>query len=225
MTSASELLRSKVEERRRRENEKKAARAEAGEDEDEDDEAEQLTNDRQLSHLLNTTLFSQGSSSKKRGNGEDGKPDLSSHSTLARILEHSSSSSARKGQAFGRGHGEKTLRASQLAQMPRDMRQGIRSAAEDRAEKEMERNREMGLLNSAYSRKFLGRQEADATMTGKRKQEKDRVRGLGMGVGRFKDGTLRLSRDEVAKMTGEGGGSRGGKGAKGGGGGAKRQKR
>lgn len=221
MTSASEFIRAKVQERRQKKEKKKKARAEAGEDDDEDDEAEQLTNDRQLSHLLNTTLFSQGNG-KKKGSSSSDKPDLSSHDTLARILEHSSSSSARKGQAFGRGFGEKALRASQLSQMPISMRQGIRSAAGDRAEKEMERNKEMGLLNSSYSRKFLGRQEADATMTGKRKSERDRVRGLGMGVGRFEGGTLKLSKDEVARMTGEGG--RGG-GGKGGAKGAKRQKR
>lgn len=194
-------------------------------DEDGETEAQQVTNDRQLSQLLNTTLFAKGSGSK--GSGDNAKPDLSSHDTLSRILDLSSSSIARKGQTFGRGHGEKALRADQLSKMPSKMRQGIRAAAGERAEKDVDRKRELGLLNSAYSRKLNGIQEADATMTGRRKAERDRVRGLSMGVGRFKNGTLKLSKDEVNKIVGDGPERKrpgGGRGGGGGGGGNKRRK-
>ena len=34
--------------------------------------------------------------------------------------------------------------------------------------------------------------------------KKKRARGLGMGVGRFAGGTLKLSRDEIASVTGSG---------------------
>lgn len=102
--------------------------------------------------------------------------------------------------------------------MPAKIREGIRSAAGDRAEKEVERNKEMGLLSDAYSRKLMGRQYEDETMTGKKREKRDRVRGLGMGVGKFKGGILKLSKEEVSRMTGEGrersrgGSSRGGRG-------------
>ncbi|CAO1626580.1 unnamed protein product [Parajaminaea phylloscopi] len=208
MTSASETLRAKVAERRAREAEAKAKKrqqngqGEGDEGGDEGDEAEQITNDRQLSHLLNTTLFASGGDGSRKGGGSSDKPDLSSHATLARLLDLSSSSAARKGQTFGRGHGDKSLRASQLAQMPAQMRQGIRAAAGHRADLEVARREEMGLLGDARSRKLLGRQEADATMTGKAKAKRDRTRGLGLGVGKFQGGMLKLSQKEVNDMVG-----------------------
>jgi hypothetical protein len=183
-----------------------------------------------LSHLLNTTLFAQGGSRGVGASGSKDKPDLSSHDTLARILELSSSSQARKGQVFGRGQGAKALKASQLKSMPVKIREGIRSAAGDRADKEVERNKEMGLLTDAYSRKLLGRQYEDETMTGKKREKRDRVRGLGLGVGKFKGGILKLSQEEVSRMTGErrersrGGSSRGGRGGGRGGGPDKRRR-
>lgn len=213
LTSATDWIRERTEMKKRQAAERAAKRREEGGDDDgetAEDEAEQLTNDRALSQLLNTTLFARGQSSRG-GRGDGDKPDLSSHDTLSRILELSSSSTARKGQAFGRGYGDKALRAEQLSKMPAKMRQGIREAAGDRASKEVERNRELGLLNSKYSRKFMGQQVADATMTGRKAASKDRERGLSMGVGRFKNGTLHLSKDEVRKSLGEGrGGERGG---------------
>lgn len=212
MTSASETLRLKVAERKQREAEARANRANGSDDEDDEDEAEQLTKDRQLSHLLNTTLFANGSNGssstshgrKKSGEGDDAaRPNLSSHATLARLLDLSSSSKARKGQTFGRGHGDKALRASQLSQMPNKMRQGIRSAAGHRAQLDVERKAELGLLGDAHSRKLMGRQEADATMTGKAKAKRDRQRGLGMGVGKFQGGVLKLSDKEVNSVLGK----------------------
>lgn len=218
MTSATEWIRERTAKKRAA----AEAKASAGQDSDEDSstEAEQTTNDRELSHLLNTTLFSNGANTKKNNNST--KPDLSSHSTLTRLLDLSSSNAARKGQVFGRGHGEKALRASQLSKMPSNMRQGIREAAGDRAAKEVEKNRELGLLNSKYSRRVMGQQVADATMTGKKQKSTERERGLGMGVGRFKNGTLHLSKDEVRRTLGEhgGGAGKGRHGGKGKGGGA-----
>lgn len=163
-----------------------------------------MTNDRQLSHLLNTTLFASGGSRGATASSSKEKPDLSSHDTLARILELSSSSQARKGQVFGRGQGAKALKASQLKSMPANIREGIRAAAGDRAEREVERNKEMGLLSDAYSRKLMGRQYEDETMTGKKREKRDRVRGLSMGVGKFKGGILKLSNEEVSRMTSDG---------------------
>lgn len=201
-TSASEWIQQRTENKKKRAAEKSAN----GDDDGEDaaDEAEQMTNDRELSHLLNTTLFARG---EQRGSGSSSsKPDLSSHDTLSRILDLSSSSSARKGQTFGRGHGDKALKAQQLSQMPSKMRQGIREAAGERAAKEVERKQELGLLNSKYSRKLMGRQVADATMTGKKAASRDRDRGLSIGVGKYKNGTLHLSKDEVRRSLGESGG-------------------
>lgn len=215
---------------------KKLAGGEGGEGDDSDeDEAAQETNDRQLSQLLNTTLFAPGgdaSSGKGKAGAKGGKPDLSSHETLARILELSSSSSPGAKPA-GRGLAQKALKAHQLKTAPSHIRQGLRAAAGDRAAKEVERNRELGLLNSSYSRKFMGEESltADATRTGRKAGKGERVRGLGMGVGKFKDGTLKLSRDEVERMVGSGGGDgkgqrrKGGPGGSGGGGGGAGKKR
>ncbi|CAO1635650.1 unnamed protein product [Sympodiomycopsis kandeliae] len=204
MTSASDWIRERTEKKKKEKEAKAAARREKGgeDEEDEEVEAEQKTNDRELSHLLNTTLFARGSNSKK---SDSDKPDLSSHDTLSRILELSSSNKDRKGQTFGRGFGDKSLRAQQLSKMPSKMRQGIREAAGERAAKEVEKNRELGLLNSKYSRNIMGQQVADATMTGKKATSRDRERGLGMGIGKFKNGTLHLSKDEVRRSLGESG--------------------
>lgn len=215
MTSASETLRAKVAERRQHEDAVQARRTGGQHGEDENEE-EQLTRDRQLSHLLNKTLFAPGGNRSKGDCGRQGSkngPDLSSHATLTRLLDLSSSFAARKGQTFGRGHGTKALRASQLAQMPAKMRQGIRSAAGHRADLEVQRRKEMGLLRDAPSRKLLGRQEADATMTGKAKAKRDRDRGLSMGVGKFQGGVLKLSRKEMGDLLGddEGASGKGGK--------------
>ncbi|PWN21086.1 hypothetical protein BCV69DRAFT_282587 [Microstroma glucosiphilum] len=210
-SSASEFIRERNAAKQQKKRDVEATAEEASED-----EAAQATNDRQLSHLLNTTLFARGGPRGTGASSSKDKPDLSSHDTLARILELSSSSQARKGQVFGRGQGAKSLKASQLKTMPVKIREGIRSAAGGRAEKEVERNKEMGLLSDAYSRKLMGRQYEDETMTGKRREKRDRVRGLGMGVGKFRGGILKLSEEEVSRITGEGReGSRGGSSGRG----------
>lgn len=178
---------------------------------EEEEEKQLVANDRLLSELLSTTLFAPGT-----GTTSKGKSNLSSNDTIARIMELSATESQRKGQAIGRGWGENELKRQQLAKAPAAIRQGMRKAAGERRDKEREKAKELGTWHPSLKAGYAN--QATATEMGLKKDTRKRQRGLGMGIGKFSGGTLKLSSQEISKVNGKGksGGSssKGGKGGK-----------
>ncbi|KAJ1041213.1 hypothetical protein NDA14_000574 [Ustilago hordei] len=164
---------------------------------EEEQEKQLVANDRLLSELLSTTLFAPGT-----GNTSKGKSNLSSSDTIARIMELSATESQRKGQAIGRGWGEKELKRQQLAKAPAAIRQGMRKAAGERREKEREKAKELGTWHPSLKAGYGN--QATATQMGLQKETRKRQRGLGMGIGKFQGGMLKLSSQEISKVNGKG---------------------
>lgn len=200
--------------------------AAAGGGEEAEEEKAMQSNDRELSRLLSTTLFAPGGAST----GAQGtRRNLSSNETLARLMELSSSSAARRGAAVGRGWGESAHKAAQMGKMPASMRAGLRRAQKDKLDKDVERAKELGNYHSSV-KKLVGNNQAGMDLIlGTRdddRKKRTRERGLGMGVGTFNRGTLRLSEEEVERINGSrkrgpsggsggsGGGKKGGKSSK-----------
>ncbi|KAK8843950.1 hypothetical protein IAR55_006742 [Kwoniella newhampshirensis] len=134
------------------------------------------------------------------------------------------------------GQGSKTVSSAHLSSHPARIRTGMLHAKAKRAEKVIAEAKAAGnyhkglggLEDGAGSRKGpkgkLERRAEVGVETGKKKGmearkkgDSERGRGLGMGVGRFEGGMLKLSEKEIARGSGElGGGNRfKGKGKKG----------
>lgn len=178
---------------------------------EEEEEKQLVANDRLLSELLSTTLFAPGT-----GNTSKGKSNLSSNDTIARIMELSATESQRKGQAIGRGWGENELKRQQLSKAPAAIRQGMRKAAGERRDKEREKAKELGTWHPSLKQAYSS--QATATEMGLKKETRKRQRGLGMGIGKFQGGMLKLSSQEISKVNGKSrsGSSSSKKGGKGG---------
>ncbi|CDU23051.1 uncharacterized protein SPSC_01681 [Sporisorium scitamineum] len=174
---------------------------------EEEEEKQLVANDRLLSELLSTTLFAPGT-----GNTSKGKSNLSSNDTIARIMELSAADTQRKGQAIGRGWGENELKRQQLSKAPAAIRQGIRKAAGERRDKEREKAKELGTWHPSLKQAYAN--QATATEMGLKKETRKRQRGLGMGIGKFQGGMLKLSSQEISKVNAKSGSSssKGGKG-------------
>ncbi|KAE8255191.1 hypothetical protein A4X13_0g3124 [Tilletia indica] len=210
-------------------------KATTDQDEEGTEEKEHKANDRLLSHLLSTTLFAPGSdASSTPPTKRNGKPALDpTKGTLASILELSSSTEQRKGAVVGRGWGDAQARLQDLGKMPARLREGLKKAAKGRVEKEQDRAKELGLVHRSLNKGkktnmggtgAIGAVDMALSGVGSSKKAKDRVRGLGLGVGTFGGGKLTISTRDVEKINGPsssrgppGGGGRGGRGGRGGG--------
>lgn len=164
---------------------------------EEEEEKQLVANDRLLSELLSTTLFAPGT-----GTTSKGKSNLSSNDTIARIMELSATDAQRKGQALGRGWGENELKRQQLSKAPAAIRQGMRKAAGERRDKEREKAKELGTWHPSLKEAYANK--GTATEMGLRKETRKRQRGLGMGIGKFQGGMLKLSSQEISKVNGKG---------------------
>lgn len=163
---------------------------------EEEEEKQLVANDRLLSELLSTTLFAPGT-----GTTSKGKSNLSSNDTIARIMELSATETQRKGQAIGRGWGENELKRQQLSKAPAAIRQGMRKAAGERRDKEREKAKELGTWHPSFKQAYAN--QATATEMGMKKETRKRQRGLGMGIGKFQGGMLKLSSQEISKINGK----------------------
>lgn len=167
----------------------------AGSDDDEEGEEDQRANDRKLAELLSTSLFAPGTSTHKR------KLNTTTNETLARVMELSTSDTLHA-HAAGSGWGEKQLRAQELGKMPARIRAGLRRAAGERRERDIELQKELGLWNPRYQN-YAQLSRGSATERGSRPTEpKKRMRGIGSGVGSFRNGTLHLSEADVRRIQG-----------------------
>lgn len=155
--------------------------------------------------------------------GESDAKNLKNDLALQRLLREShllDANSALAGPTGKNRHRATDLRiqalgskGSVLAQekMPMSHRKGMAAKATEREEKRRREARENGIILEREKRKG-----AEEEATGGKKRE----RGVGgPDVGRFSGGTLKLSKRDVASITGEGRGGRGGKGGRGGRGG------
>ncbi|PWZ01602.1 hypothetical protein BCV70DRAFT_199033 [Testicularia cyperi] len=159
------------------------------------EEKQLVANDRLLSELLSTTLFAPGSG------GANGKQNLSSNDTLARIMELSATETQRKGQAIGRGWGEKEFKRQQLSKMPAAIRQGMRKAAGERRDKERDKAKELGTWHPSMKHSYSN--QATVTERGNKKETGKRQRGMAVGIGKFQGGMLKLSAQEISSINGK----------------------
>ncbi|WFD32586.1 hypothetical protein MSPP1_003634 [Malassezia sp. CBS 17886] len=159
-----------------------------GSDREDDD---QRANDRKLTELLSTTLFAPGAATASAA-GKKRKMNSTTNETLARIFELSAADSLGKKGAPGHGWGEQQRRAQELGKMPSAMRAGIRRAAGERRDREIETQKELGLWNPAVHNKSRMVQGTSTERGTRNAPQKNRVRGIGSGVGSFRGGTLHV---------------------------------
>ncbi|UZJ51918.1 hypothetical protein CBS101457_001238 [Exobasidium rhododendri] len=179
----------------------KKARPEGESAQDQEDERQAETNDRALSTLLSTTLFAPGGSgaSTTRSNG---RPNLGSNDTLARLLELTAPSVTGNGKSQGRGLGAAMLKSQDMSKMPATIRHGMRRVEMENQEKELQRQKELGNYHHTIKGLIGKRDGLDLIMGTKEKDRKKRTRekGLAMGVGKFSGGTLKLSDGDVQRI-------------------------
>lgn len=119
----------------------------------------------------------------------------------------------------GEGHATATSSNARLSSHPAKVRTGILKAQEKRDEKAREEAkasgnwvRGLGALGEVKRRDETGKKQRARVgqdvgkkkgMEGKKKGDEARDRGLGMGIGRFEGGMLKLSKGEIARASGE----------------------
>jgi len=86
------------------------------------------------------------------------------------------------------GRGEKMVREAEKNKASKRIREGISNKQKERSKQELEKAKNLGNYHPTLKKVF----EASSTPT-PRKREK----GLKMGVGKFSNGSLRLSRDDI----------------------------
>jgi len=91
------------------------------------------------------------------------------------------------------GKGEKLVREAEKNKASKRVREGITNKQKERSKQELEEAKNLGHYHPILKKVF----EASSTPT-PRKREK----GLKMGVGKFINGSLHLSRDDIRKATG-----------------------
>lgn len=170
------------------------------EEEDAEKEKELMTNDRALSELLSTTLFAPQAESMKKSNG---KPNLSSNSTLSRLMELSQPTLTDQAKSVGRGFGSSMFKAKEMGKMPASIRHGLRKAEIQKQADQLEKAKELGIYHQSIKGLIgKGAEGTDLVLGTRKKDHKARTRdkGLSMGVGKFAGGTLKLSKQDVARI-------------------------
>ncbi|KZP03848.1 hypothetical protein FIBSPDRAFT_768340 [Athelia psychrophila] len=170
--------------------------------EDVDAELTNVQNDAILHRLVHTKLLS-GSLN----------PDLNltpaqrKKALAGRVLELASGAKI--------GKGEKAVRETETNKAAKRVREGLLDKKTEREKKELEEAKNLGNYHPTLKKVYEPSSSSAAD------QPRKRDRGLKMGVGKFRGGMLKLSRDEIS--TAQGGGARGrggsrGRGGRGGGG-------
>ncbi|KAL4075933.1 hypothetical protein J3A83DRAFT_4370150 [Scleroderma citrinum] len=150
---------------------------------DSEDDRTNAQNDALLYRLLHTKLLS-GSLN----------PDLNlSHAQRekalsGRVLELSGDAKL--------GKGESTYRQGEHRKASKRVREGLQRKKAEREQKELVEAKNLGNYHPVLKQMFT----SSSSSAPKRKRQ----RGLRMGVGRFEDGTLKLSRQEISAVTGTG---------------------
>ncbi|KZT74447.1 hypothetical protein DAEQUDRAFT_660597 [Daedalea quercina L-15889] len=101
------------------------------------------------------------------------------------------------------GKGERDVRLAERNKAAKRVREGMAAKQQERNEKQLEEAKHLGNYHPALKKLY------EASAQG---QKGKREKGLKMGVGSFKGGVLKLSKDEINSVVGSG--SRGGRGPK-----------
>jgi len=161
------------------------------EDEEPDDGDDELTNaqnDALLHRLVHTRILSGSLDPELNLTPAQRKKALA-----GRVLEAA-------GQAK-LGKGERTVRLTERNKAAQRVREGMATKQQERNEKQLEEAKQLGNYHPALKKLY------EASAQG---QNRKREKGLKMGVGSFKGGVLKLSRNDIDSVVG--GGSRGGRG-------------
>ncbi|OAX43889.1 hypothetical protein K503DRAFT_808281 [Rhizopogon vinicolor AM-OR11-026] len=94
------------------------------------------------------------------------------------------------------GKGEVAVRAAERNKASKRVREGLLRKKDEREKQQLEEAKNLGNYHPTLKKLFESSSESS--------NSKKRVRGLGMGVGKFSGGTLKLSREEISTVTGRG---------------------
>jgi hypothetical protein len=94
------------------------------------------------------------------------------------------------------GKGEVAVRAAERNKASKRVREGLLRKKDEREKQQLEEAKNLGNYHPTLKKLF-------DTSSGSSDRQR-RVRGLGMGVGKFSGGTLKLSREEINSVTGRG---------------------
>ncbi|KAF9452472.1 hypothetical protein P691DRAFT_221721 [Macrolepiota fuliginosa MF-IS2] len=160
---------------------------------DDDDDRTNTENDALLHKLVHTQLLS-GSLNPDL----DMTPAHRRKALAGRVMELAGGAKL--------GKGEKAVRNAEKNKASKRVREGLAQKQREREKQELEEAKNLGNYHPTLKKLF----EASSTSTSRSKS-----RGLNMGVGKFHGGVLRLSKQEIATVTGRSrnpGGKRGRKG-------------
>ncbi|KIK65352.1 hypothetical protein GYMLUDRAFT_38800 [Collybiopsis luxurians FD-317 M1] len=151
---------------------------------DDEDAAERsnLQNDALLHKLVHTKLLS-GSLNPEL----DLTPAQRRKALSGRVLELTGEAKL--------GRGERSVRGAEHNKASKRVREGLMQKQKERRVVQLEETKNLGNYHPKLKRLF--NEELEDV------KPKKRIRGLKMGVGNFKDGTLRLSREEIHSVQGQ----------------------
>lgn len=92
------------------------------------------------------------------------------------------------------GKGEVTIRAAERNKASKRVREGLLRKKDEREKQQLEEAKNLGNYHPTLKKLF-------DTSSGSSDRQR-RIRGLGMGVGKFSGGTLKLSKEEINSVTG-----------------------
>lgn len=131
--------------------------------------------------------------SKKR------KLTTTTNETLARVLELSHADTIQR-PAPGSPWAENELKKKELGKMPARIRQGLRRAAGERRDRDIATKKELGLWNPKIDKQTHMSRGSSVARGSKATQPKQRMRGIGSGVGHYRGGVLHLSDRDVQRI-------------------------
>jgi len=161
-------------------------------DDDDVKERSNIQNDALLHKLVHTQLLSGSRNTELELTPAQRRKALS-----GRILELSGDAKL--------GRGERSVRTAEHNKASKRVREGLIQKQKERRIAQLEETKNLGNYHPKLKRLF----DEDSETA----KPKKRVRGLQMGVGSFKGGTLRLSREEINSVQGQIGGSTRGRGS------------
>ncbi|WWC98159.1 hypothetical protein V866_005050 [Kwoniella sp. B9012] len=202
---------------------RKNKRARAGSQEDDLDEQSNLKLDQTLHKMLLTTLLPTDTLDKAN------RPSEKRNHLQGRLRELASFNLP--------GEGISSLRSAELSRHPAHIRTAIMQKAQKKEKAQREEQRAAGNIDKRFGglsdgggksrggrevkRADIGKEVGKKKgMQGRTRDDSERARGLSLGVGKFSNGMLKLSRSEIQSVNGAGrgdGGRRGGRGGKRGG--------
>ncbi|KAG1806897.1 uncharacterized protein HD556DRAFT_1325039, partial [Suillus plorans] len=94
------------------------------------------------------------------------------------------------------GKGEVDIRAAERNKASKRVREGLLKKKDEREKQQLEEAKNLGNYHPTLKKLF----DTSSGSSGRQR----RVRGLGMGVGKFSGGTLKLSKEEINSVTGRG---------------------